>query len=600
MVLVLLGFGVALATVRGLEDRVLLCLEVGQARLHGHRVAGGAAFVAAITLFPLLVFGPVGRWFELYSTRLLLFWVLVLAASMTLSAVFRERGLAEWLAFTGMTAAAVYLAATYIPAISAYPFSMGWSEASRYYFASLFFSDRVYGVHLPWPVLHPSRYILQAIPFALGDLPLWFHRLWQVLLWLGMTLAGALALQGRIRLHDALHRAIFVLWAFLFLFQGPVYYHLIPCALIVLLSFDAKRPARSFLFVVMASLWAGISRINWVPIPGFLAAVLYVLEGEPGDVRISPLRYWVWPALWIVLGGLSGLAANAGYVMVSGNPPEEFSSSFTSDLLWYRWLPNATFPIGILPGILLVSGPLLLALGMRTKELRQTLGTLRVAALGAMLLALFAGGAVVSTKIGGGGNLHNLDAYLVLLAALASQVLLKQAAVIDQRRGGGSMCASPWLAGLILCVPVVWTLSSGASFSSRDVRAAEEALQTLRSTVSEAVQQGGDVLFMSERHLLTFHMAGDVPLIAEYEKTYLMEMAMSRNQTYLQRFYRDLQQKRFELVVAEPMRVVYYGSARSFGDEDDTWVRAISEPFLEQYEPALMLDEFGIWVYAPK
>ena len=203
MVLVLLGFGVALAMVRGLEDRVLLCLEVGQARLHGHRVAGGAAFVAAISLFPLLVFGPLGRWFELYSTRLLLFWVLVLAASMTLSAVFHERGLAEWLAFTGLAAAAVYLAATYIPAISAYPFSLGWSETSRYYFASLFFSDRVYGVHLPWPVLHPSRYILQAIPFALGDLPLWFHRLWQVLLWLGMTLAGALALQGRIRLHDA-------------------------------------------------------------------------------------------------------------------------------------------------------------------------------------------------------------------------------------------------------------------------------------------------------------------------------------------------------------------------------------------------------------
>ena len=350
----------------------------------------------------------------------------------------------------------------------------------------------------------------------------------------------------------------------------------------------------------MASFWAGISRINWVPVPGFLGAALFILEGGPGEARIRPLQYWVWPALWIVLGGLSGLAANAGYAMVSGNPPEEFSSSFTSDLLWYRWLPNATFPIGILPGILLVSGPLLLALGMRTKELKRTLGKLRVAALGAMLLALFAGGAVVSMKIGGGGNLHNLDAYLVLLAAIASKVLLKKVAGIDQYRKPGPIGASPWLAGLILCVPVVWTLSSGASFSSRDVRAAEEALQTLRSAVSEAVHQGGDVLFMSERHLLTFHIVGDVPIIAEYEKTYLMEMAMSRNQAYLQRFYRDLLQRRFELVVAEPMRVVYYGSARSFGDEDDTWVRAISEPFLEQYEPALMLDEFGIWVYAPK
>jgi hypothetical protein len=599
LVLLLLVAGIALVTVKGLQNWVLLWLASGAARLRS-RLAGGLLSAAAIALFPVLVFGPAARWFELYSTRLLLFWLLILAASAGFAAVLRVKSLGERLLFAGLVTATLHLVATYVPAVSAFPLSLGWSEGSRYYFASLFFSNRVYGVHLPWPVLHPSRYLLQSVPFAFGDLPLWFHRLWQVLLWLGMALAGALAIRKRIRLTDGQHRAMFVLWGFLFLLQGPVYYHLIPCAMIVLLGFDSSRPLRSLILVVLASLWAGISRINWVPVPAFLAVTLYILEGVRNEGSHHLLRYWMWPALWVVIGGLNGLVSNAVYALLSGNPPQEFTSSFSSDLLWYRWLPNATFPIGILPGIALIAGPLMLALALRTGELRRTLDNLQMLALGGMLLTLFAGGAVVSTKIGGGGNLHNLDAYLVLLAVIGSQVLLKGRRPEDANRLPESVRTPPWLGGLIAAMPVLWTLTSGAPFVSRDTRGAEAALQSLRSKVAEAVDQGGEVLFMSERHLLTFGMAGDVPLVPEYEKTYLMEMAMSRNQTYLERFYQDLRQKRFALIVAEPMQVVYRGSSHSFGEEDDTWVRAITEPFLELYQPAMTLDGFGVSIYAPK
>jgi hypothetical protein len=50
-------------------------------------------------------------------------------------------------------------------AVTTYPLSMGWSEGSRYYYASLYFSKWVYGEAAPLPSLHPSRYLLQSILF---------------------------------------------------------------------------------------------------------------------------------------------------------------------------------------------------------------------------------------------------------------------------------------------------------------------------------------------------------------------------------------------------------------------------------------------------
>ncbi len=65
--------------------------------------------------------------------------------------------------------ASLYLVLSYIPEISTYPFTLTWSEASRYYYASLYFSERIYGIQTPPTVLHPSRYLMQAIPFLLPE-----------------------------------------------------------------------------------------------------------------------------------------------------------------------------------------------------------------------------------------------------------------------------------------------------------------------------------------------------------------------------------------------------------------------------------------------
>jgi hypothetical protein len=84
----------------------------------------------------------------------------------------------------------VHLLVTQFSGVTSYPFAMGWSETSRFYYPSLFLSEKIFGVRLPWPILHPSLHLLLAPPYWF-DAPLWFHRFWQV--FLRFTLLGVTA-----------------------------------------------------------------------------------------------------------------------------------------------------------------------------------------------------------------------------------------------------------------------------------------------------------------------------------------------------------------------------------------------------------------------
>jgi hypothetical protein len=310
---------------------------------------------------------------------------------------------------------------SWIPDIHPYPLSLGWSETSRYYYASLFFSQRLYGLRAPLSSLHPSRYLMQSLPFLISGLPLWAHRLWQVLLWIGLSLAGGFALSRRIKPdHPWLTLGITV-WFTLFVFQGPVYYHLMVVILIVLLGFNYNKLGQSLVFVVLASLWAGISRVNWFPVAGMLAVTLYVLEVPQGDE--SFWRYWRWPVIAVLAGFLMAFASQAAYVAISGNPPDVFASSFSSPLLSYRLFPNDAFGPGILLMLVYASLPTLLVIFWKLLPRLRSWQPLRLLALLSILVALLVVGLIVSMKIGGGNNLHNLDAFLVFLAIVAMYVL---------------------------------------------------------------------------------------------------------------------------------------------------------------------------------
>ncbi len=151
-----------------------------------------------------------------------------------------------------------------------------------------------------------------------------------------------------------------------------------------------------------------------------------------------------------------------------------------------------------------------------------------------------------------------------------------------------------------LVIPMYFTLTTGGQLPKWDYPAAQAALQTINSETQQAVNRGGEVLFISQRHLLTFKDVQNVPLVPEYELVFLMEMAMSDNAAYMDAFHTDISNQRFAMIVSEPLVIQYQGRTHGFGEENDAWVARVSEPVLCYYEPAIKLDSVGVILYTPR
>jgi hypothetical protein len=377
---------------------------------------------------------------------------------------------------------------------------------------------------------------------------------------------------------------------------------LLPCVFLVLLGFDKERPWRSLLFVALASVWAGISRINWVPLPGALAALLYFLEVRPAKKAAAISLKYLWqPVLYVVGGSLIALGSYALYISLSGvEDKSQFGSSFTSELLWDRLWPNPTFLLGILPGILLVSAPVWILIWRRLRQKDANLGLWRSLDIGGLLLTFFAGGLVVSVKIGGGTNLHNLDAYIVLLLVFGIALAFGNYASLSGKRIS-ALRIPPALMSALFVMPVLLALFSGEPLSLPSPQISNEILAQIQTAADEAMAQGGEVLFISQRHLLTFHLINNVPLVPEYEKLFLMEMAISHNEDYLNSFATDIDRQRFSLIVSDPMfNQITETSEDTLAPENNAWVRAVERPILCAYEPVLTFSNPPIQLLAPR
>ncbi len=530
-------------------------------------------------------------------------WWLVLIAAGALKAAFKT----SWQG--GFASALVILGVAYeifirFHQVSDYPFSIGWSETSRYFYASLYFSKALYGESFPLSTLHPTRYFLQSLAFLLPGLDLTAHRFWQFLLWILMTGATALSLAWRTLSLKKPFGWLLAGWFFLFLLRVGVYYHLEVMVFVPLLFVSPKHPWRSLTAVIFASLWAGVSRVNWFPVPAMIALAIYLLEkpttnNQPqiaAHVRWSIVNYLTWPALWTVAGLLSALVAQAVYIPLSGNAnnPEIFASSLSSDLLWYRLWPNELYPLGIVPAILIVSGPLLIVLVLATLRW-QRLHPIRWLGLWAMLLVLFAGGLVVSAKIGGGGDLHNMDAYAVLLGLVSAHFIGDQVIGED---GSSRWDVVKWpVTAAALVIPVMFLVPSLSPFEKFDRNWAASNAAQLKALTESA---GGPVLFITERQFLTFGQI-EVPLVPEYERVTLMEAAMSNNEKILRQFYGDLQRRRFALIVSGKENLIIKEN-EPFAEENNVWNERIAPYILCNYEPVMLLEpEFSrIQVYAPR
>jgi hypothetical protein len=489
----------------------------------------------------------------------------------------------------------LHLLLVYWPRVTDYPFAMGWSETSRYYYPSLFLSEKVYGQEYPWPILHPTLHLLLAPPYIF-DAPLWVHRAWQV--GIRYILVGAVvpALMTRLLIQGRATRWLVGLWMFLFLFMGPVYFHLTIPVIILLLGFSLQNDMRTWIAVILASIWCGWSRLNWYPMPGMIAAVLYLMEVPYQGKNLW--RYLLKPVLWFVIGTLIAVVAQRIYVALSGVPDAGiFFTSLASDLLWYRLWPNASYFLGILPGAILASLPIWIAMFIVIRSRKKDWLPLRLTLIFAALFALFLGGLVVSLKIGGGANLHNMDAYFSLLLIVFVYVIFTR---YQPENGEVPQPVSlHWLIIISLIIMPAWSyLQFNIGSVNYDAARTENALTKLQGYVDQANARSGEILFITQRHLLSMHMLNNVTLIPEYEREDLMEIAMADNVQYLEKFREDMQDQRFALIVVDPLNYNILSKSRSFSEENNVWVTRIMKSILCNYreEAIFAADEIALYV----
>ena len=236
-----------------------------------------------------------------------------------------------------------------------------------------------------------------------------------------------------------------------------------------------------------------------------------------------------------------------------------------------------------------------LALRQRLRDLHP----LRLGSVFAALLVLFFGGLVVSMKIGGGVDIHNLDAYLSVLLIVTAYVVNRQHT--PEIEEGSKLFTLPWgLALLLVAVPAWFLVQANGGFKVYDSAGAQTVIGEIQARVDDANAQGEEILFITQRHLISMHMLNDVEMIPEYEREELMEMAMGNNQEYLQIFRADMESQRFTAIVVDPLSYRLLGKYYAFGEENNAWVRRVMKHILCNYQEAMIYPEYQVAIYVPQ
>jgi hypothetical protein len=579
--------------------RAVDSLEASVAKTGSHNILGG--LLLALGLLGFALFTSLPYFVKVYggqpAVRYLVFVLFSLIGTFGIRLLWKQIPWLTALLWMVLLQSLIQVVLVFSTAVTAYPFAMGWSETSRYYFPSLFVSKLVYGQKYPWPVLHPTLHLLLAPPY-LFDAPLWFHRFWQVAL--RFLLIGLVVppLLGRLSISNRLLRWFVGLWMFLFLFMGPIYFHLTVPVILMLLGFSLQNERRTWAVLLLASVWCGWSRVNWYPVPGLIAAVLYLLEQLVNGKSLW--RYLSRPLLWFITGTLVAFLSQRIYIYLSGADPVSFYTSLSSDLLWYRLLPNETYFLGLAPAAVLASLPLWLVMYIviRSDRMEQW-KPIRLFLIGAALLVLFLGGLIVSLKIGGGADIHNLDAYWVVLLLVFSYLVFAR-----YRLENGELSRPvplPWILVLALLLMPAWSWTRyNITSKTYDVNSTSAVLQKIQDKVNEVNARGGKILFITQRQLISMHMLNGVTLIPEYEREDLMEMAMSNNTAYLDRFKTDMQNQRFDLIVVDPLTYNVISRNRSFADENNVWVKRVMKSILCNYREDVTFPADEISLYVPQ
>jgi hypothetical protein len=480
-----------------------------------------------------------------------------------------------------------------------YPFSLSWSEGNRLYDYSLVFGQALYNHdgRIINPYSSPGRYGLWGILFLWDGLPIWAHRLWNlVLLTVPVLIFSALLTR---KLSPPVLRYGTMLWITLFLtVLAPLHPpFVVASAIAILFAFDESLLRRGISLAV-ASFYAALSRWTWAFAPaavGVLIDLLLYYPKRSGTLWRRLLPTAILAAVSLVAGLLPSMgqyfSVVQGEALASGQP-----------LLWYRLLPNDTLGPGVLFLALRYTLPLWIILGWWLLR-RGRLDWVQKVAISGALIGFFGIGLVISTKIGGGGDLHNLDMFLITLFVVTVLALM------SDQLSSGQITRFPWLPALV-SVLIFWViypflpLHPESDYSPRlELPNENEVSEAFSRVQTEVVRfaASGEILFMDHRQLLTFQYLPRVPFVPEYEKKYMMDQAMANNAAYFETYYRDLADGRFALIVTEPLKTKRREDLGGpFSEENDAWVVWVSNPTLCFYEPLYVSTDVNIELLVPR
>ncbi len=231
-----------------------------------------------------------------------LLWISCLGGMLALILGIKNIGIGKSLLAAILGEAVVYKILSFSAAISTFPYALTWEESHRPYAASLLAAERIYGMKIPPYLTDFSLNLVNGIPFLFGSPSILVYRLWTTFLWIGISALTAFLVMRRLKIGSGLIQVLFTGWAFLYLLQeGGIKYNLLLGTCIILIGVSARHPWRSLISVLLASAWAGLSRVNWYPVPVMLGMALYLLE-EPRQNYRSAWHYLLKPAVWGILG----------------------------------------------------------------------------------------------------------------------------------------------------------------------------------------------------------------------------------------------------------------------------------------------------------
>ncbi len=600
----LLGFAFLLALTfilySTLGKRISAVMLAVRSRLGRWRFVLISIFIAS-PLILRLIMGLVA--YQLYtnirfSILLFILWLLVFLVGSQ-----PERLIAGTDLLIGSLALAIGFSITsYSLEVLNYPFSLTWSEGNRFYDYSLVFGQDLYqykGVIIN-PYSSPGRYGLWGVTFLIPHLQIWVHRLWDVLI---LTVPSMLLGWSVSRLvEQKMTRVIFFLWTSLFfMVQSPVHPPFLLALIIALVfGFDSAWWVRA-LSLFIASFYAGLSRWTWVVAPASWGLLIDLLVFYPG--RKGSFWQKLKPTFAILVAGLlPGLIINLG---TFSKLSEGQSITSNQPLLWYRLLPNPTYQLGVGPATLLTTGPLLIIIAWWFISKRWQADWLQKLAVFGGLTGFLIAGLIISAKIGGGGDLHNLDMYLAVLILIVTLGIITLLNLDRFHPEKWPMLIQAML-GILLIVPAIsFTPFSSYSDNSptRNLPApamVSKTLDTIRAEVARAASSG-EVLFMDQRQLITFGYIAPVPFVPDYEKKYMMDQAMGSNAAYFKPYYQDLARHRFSLIITEPLKQKLQGAENApFSEENDAWVRWVSRPTLCFYKPIFTDPQNNVQLLVPQ